>query len=438
MNIDGIEINPQFEKAVQLMEDAGEGVFVTGKAGTGKSTLLEYYKATTKRNIVVLAPTGVAAVNIGGQTIHSFFKFRPNITVELAKKTATNLRKTKLGEIFQKISTIVIDEVSMVRADLLDCIDQFLRTVRKRKMVPFGGVKMVFIGDLYQLPPVVTNQEKEIFEGHYESPYFFSAKVFKEIKMQFVELEKIYRQNEDKFISILNGIRNNSISEEEIKILNERYFEDFEITDNDFYVYLTTVNSTAAEINKYKLAQLPGELYSFEGAKEGEFDDKSIPGEFRLDLKEGAQVMLLNNDGAGRWINGTIGEVISISNEEVQVLLPNGNVESVFAYTWELYNYKLDDAKKIKTEVIGTFTQFPLKLAWAITIHKSQGKTFNKIILDLSRGTFAAGQAYVALSRCKTLGGIILKNKFKKEHVIIDQRILKFFHDFSANQMSNG
>lgn len=421
-----IEINEQFATALAKMEELGNCVFITGKAGTGKSTLLEYFRETTKKQVVVLAPTGVAAVNIGGQTIHSFFRFKSGITETTAKKAAGKFLKRKSGELYQKISVIVIDEVSMVRADLLDCVDQFLKIIRRRKDAPFGGVKMIFIGDLYQLPPVVTSAEREIFSLHYKSPYFFSANVFPQIQLELVELEKIYRQKDEEFIKILNSIRNNSVTPKEIETLNSRYDPSFEPKD-DLYIYLTTINARAAEINEAKLNSIRLKTYSFQGTIHGDFDKSALPAELELKLKVGAQVMLLNNDSVGRWINGTIGKVAEIEDDCIFVELPNGDVEDVRLNTWELFEYTLDSkTRSIKTEEVGAFTQFPLKLAWAITIHKSQGKTFDKLILDLSHRMFATGQAYVALSRCRSMEGIVLKHKFQKNHVLVDWRIVNF------------
>ncbi len=433
MNLSNIEINEQFAKAIKLMEEGENPVFITGRAGTGKSTLLEYFRATTKKEVVVLAPTGVAAVNISGQTIHSFFRFKPNITLDKAKKIAGKLRKFDDDEIYQKLGIIIIDEVSMVRADLLDCVDQFLRITRKRHGTPFGGAKMIFIGDLYQLPPVVTSSEREIFAHHYKSPYFFSAHVFPQISLEFIELEKIYRQRDDKFIQILNSIRNNSVADAEINTLNRRFDPKFE-PSHEFYVYLATINAKAAEINSERLSRLKAKEKIFDGFVDGEFETNALPTDVELKLKVGAQVMLLNNDSLFRWVNGTIGKVVNIGEDEISVELPNGNVEDVGLYKWEMFEYSLDKTKQtITSKKAGSFTQIPVKLAWAITIHKSQGKTFDRIILDLERGTFAAGQAYVALSRCRTLEGIVLKYKFQKRHVIVDWRIVKFLTEFQYN-----
>lgn len=430
MDIKNIEINEQFARALKLMEDGKTHVFVTGKAGTGKSTLLEYFRATSDKKVVVLAPTGVAAVNVGGQTIHSFFRFKPDITVEKARKTAASARRHKGGELYRKLDTIIIDEVSMVRADLMDSIDQFLRAARGKKALPFGGVKMVFIGDLYQLPPVVTSNERAIFAGHYQSPYFFDSRVFDELELELIELEKIYRQKDEHFIKLLNSIRNNSIDEKGIAILNSRYKPDYEPKDG-FYIYLTTINSKASEINNHKLAELPGKARAFRGVTEGDFAENSFPTDLELNLKKGAQIMLLNNDSLGRWVNGTVGKVVNVGGETIEVELADGSVEEVEPYTWELFHYEINSSTHaINTSVVGTFTQLPVRLAWAITIHKSQGKTFDRVIIDFERGTFATGQAYVALSRCRNLEGIVLKYKFKKGHILVDWRIVKFITQF--------
>ncbi len=429
-----IEINEKFAEALNLMENADGSIFITGRAGTGKSTLLEYFKQTTGKRVVLLAPTGVAAVNISGQTIHSFFRFKPNVTAEAAKKSGTKFAKSG-GEIYKSLDTIIIDEISMVRADLFDAVDQFLRSVRKKRKVPFGGVKMIFIGDLYQLPPVVTTAEKDVFAHHYESPYFFSAKVFPEIELHTIELETIYRQTDEKFIGVLNGIRTSRLTDDDIKIINSRHEPEFTPYDNDRYIYLTSVNAKAAEINNFKLAQLKGLARSFNAVVKGDFDKNAMPAEAELKLKIGAQVMLLNNDSLGRWFNGTIATVVDFDDESVFVELPDGSTEAVEPNKWDIFKYALDEeTKEITANSAGSMTQFPLKLAWAITIHKSQGKTFDKVVLDLSRGMFATGQAYVALSRCRTLDGIVLTHPLKRHHVLTDAKIVDFHEQLKPRQ----
>lgn len=427
-----IELNEQFQKALEVMERTTENVFVTGKAGTGKSTLLEYFRSVTRKKIVVLAPTGVAALNVRGQTIHSFFGFKPDITLEKVKKTYG-----KRARIFKEIAAVVIDEISMVRADLLDCVDKFLRLNGNNPLAPFGGAQMIFIGDLYQLPPVVTSGERNIFTRHYANPYFFSARVFETFKMRLIELEKIYRQKDEDFIGILNGIRNNSATDETLKMLNRRALNQSHPSadDNDgaFTVCLTTTNRMAAEINHQRLQQLKTEIFVFDAEVLGDFEKYAYPADCQLQAAAGAQVMLLNNDSGDRWVNGSIAEVREIRRgrkddaDVIRVRLENGDVEDVLPYTWELFYYRFnEDTLAIETESAGSFTQYPLKLAWAITIHKSQGKTFDRVMIDMGEGAFAYGQAYVALSRCTSLQGITLKRPLKKSDIRMDWNIVRF------------
>lgn len=426
-----IEINSQFKKALEVME-SGQSVFITGKAGTGKSTLLEYFRYKTSKNIAVLAPTGVAAVNVRGQTIHSFFGFRPDITVDKVKQ---KYRKIRNANLYKKLEALVIDEISMVRADLLDCMDAFLRMHGKDKGKPFGGIQMVFIGDLYQLPPVVTGQERKIFSTHYPSPYFFDAQIFNQMELELIELEKIYRQKDEAFIRILNAVRNRSIDEVLLDELNQRVDIDFEPENKDVFIHLVTTNSRASQINDSKLNCLPGKMYHYQGLISGEFDEKALPAPFNLSLKIGSQVMLTNNDREARWVNGTVGNVFRIEKDEegdiIWVRLEGGEVVDVYPYRWEMFKFTFNEnSRKIESETTGSFTQYPVILAWAITIHKSQGKTFPKAVVDLERGTFAHGQAYVALSRCVSLEGLVLKTPIKKTHLLLDFRVVKFLTSF--------
>lgn len=428
METNNIELNEQFQKALDLIENTDKHIFITGRAGTGKSTLLSYARVITKKKIAVLAPTGVAAVNISGQTIHSFFGFKPDVTISKIKKVSGERKN-----IYKKIDAIIIDEVSMVRADLLDCVDVFLRLNGKKKKVPFGGIQMIFIGDLYQLPPVITANEKNIFTEQYESGYFFSAFVFQNLEMEFIELEKIYRQTDEKFIGLLNSIRNNTVTSSDLAFLNERLMPDFKPREQDFYVYLTTTNDLSRRINDEHLEKIKSDSYYFSGQIKGEFDEKYLPTDIGLELKIGAQVMLLNNDSQGRWINGSIGKIIdiyrdgSVSADIVLVELEQGETVEVTPYEWTIYSYAYNSRLNIlETETIGSFTQYPLKLAWSFTIHKSQGKTFPKVIIDIGRGTFAHGQMYVALSRCISLEGLVLKKEIRKHHIFIDPRVVDF------------
>jgi len=426
MDISKIEINREFEEALSHIDDLNTHLFITGRAGTGKSTLLFYLNIMKNSHTVILAPTGVAALNVGGQTIHSFFRFRPNITPDYARKKAKKIKKYKSSRIYKKINTIIIDEVSMVRADLLDSIDQFLRIIRNNEDESFGGVKMIFIGDLFQLPPVVTRQEERMFTELYKSPYFFDSFAYKELNLKNIEFEKIYRQTDESFINLLNNIRNNNITNEDLELLNSRY-DPIVTLDNDFYVYLTTINNSAKYINNLKLNEIESTCHKAMGLIEGDFSDKLLPTDTELTLKPGAQIMLLNNDSKGRWINGSLAKINDIRDDTIEVDLMSGGIEEVKPYSWEIYKYKLTETNKVKTETVGTFTQFPIKLAWAITIHKSQGKTFDKAVIDFNRGTFATGQAYVALSRCRKLEDIILTRKIKRTDIIIDPRVVKFY-----------
>lgn len=422
-----IELNPEFRRALELMEETDRHVFVTGRAGTGKSTLLQYFRFSTRKKAVVLAPTGVAAVNVGGQTIHSFFRFKPNVTTASIKKTKSAKDKPT---IYKKLTTIVIDEVSMVRADLLDCVDKFLRLNGPDAKRPFGGVQMIFIGDLYQLPPVVSGPEKEIFRGHYRTPYFFSAEVFGQLDLEFVELEKVYRQTDDEFIRLLNAIRNRTATDEDLTLLNRRCNAAFEPPEDEFYISLTSVNQTADAINERRMERLPGRIWRAEGIIEGEFEKDYLPTALELKLKKGAQIMLLNNDAYGRWINGTIGRVKGFGKsdegeEVIRARLDNGETVEIGPYRWEIFRFFLKDGE-LASEAVGAFTQYPVRPAFAVTIHKSQGKTFERAVIDVGRGTFAHGQMYVALSRCVSLEGIVLKQPLKKSHILMDWQIVRF------------
>src|SRR3989339_541969 len=408
---DHIEINAEFKKALEVMEHTSKNVFITGKAGTGKSTLLNYFRSHTDKKVVVLAPTGVAALNVQGETMHSFFRFKPDITLQKIKKLSG-----KRGRIFNEIDAIIIDEISMVRADLLDCADKFLRLNTAGCKRPFGGIQMIFIGDLYQLPPVVTSSEKDIFRSHYQSQYFFDAAVFKEFPMEFIELEKIYRQKDEKFIGLLNAIRNNSITDEDLALLNRRVGAEAAAGGNSGYtVHLGTTNKTAAEINAEHLNRLKTRIHTYSAKIEGDFKEYSYPTDSALRLAVGAQVMLLNNDTAGRWVNGSLGEITKIkSNREenadsILIKLAEGNIEEVFPFSWEIFHFSFNETSSmIEAETVGSFTQYPLKLAWAITIHKSQGKT------------------YVALSRCRSFEGISLVRPLRKSDILMDRRVVRF------------
>jgi ATP-dependent exoDNAse (exonuclease V) alpha subunit len=429
-----IDFNPQFQRALDIMEKTHRNVFITGRAGTGKSTLLNYFCDNTDKKAVILAPTGVAAVNVGGQTIHSFFGFKPDVTPSAIRKKKQDEKKN----LYKKLETIVIDEVSMARADLLDCVDKFLRLNGPMEKLPFGGVQMIFIGDLYQLPPVVSGQEREIFRGHYTTPYFFGAKVFEELNMEFVELEKIYRQKDDEFIRLLNAIRNRTVTDDDLALLNQRVDPDFTAPPDEFFICLTSTNEQANRINDDQLARLKGKMYTFHGFIEGDFGKEYLPMPVDLKLKKGAQIMLLNNDPYGRWVNGTVGRMLSVKKDEeegdvIVARLDNGTKVEIAPYTWEIFRFTLKDGE-LTSEVVGSFTQYPIRLAFAVTIHKSQGKTFERAFIDVGRGTFAHGQMYVALSRCTTLEGIVLMKPIRKNHILMDWQVVKFLTRFQYDQ----
>lgn len=423
-----IDFNPEFKRALELMEETDKNIFITGRAGTGKSTLLNYFRNTTKKKAVILAPTGVAAINVGGQTIHSFFHFKPDVTLAAIKKKKSAAKEKT--SIYKKLTAIVIDEVSMVRADLLDCVDKFLRLNGPNSKRPFGGVQMILIGDLYQLPPVVTSRERDIFQSYYSSPYFFSAKILEQLDMEFVELEKVYRQKDNEFIRLLNAIRNNSITDDDIALFNKRHDSQFTAPSGSFYLSLTSTNDLADGINEEQLARLPGKIWKAQGMIDGEFSKEYLPTAIELKLKKSAQIMLLNNDTYGRWINGTIGKITGFKKDDegeeiITAKLDNGESVEISPYTWKIYRFFLKN-DELRSEDVGSFTQYPVRLAFAITIHKSQGKTFENVIIDVGRGTFAHGQMYVALSRCTSLDGIVLKQPLKKSHILMDWHIVKF------------
>jgi len=419
-----IEITPDFKRALGVMECTRKNLLLTGRAGTGKSTLLGHFRDATKKEVVVLAPTGVAAVNIAGQTIHSFFGFKPGIVPEA-------VRAVRRNGVYQSLETIVIDEISMVRADLLDCVDRFMRLNGRKKKEPFGGVQLVMIGDLYQIPPIVTPEERDRFAGQYASPYFFSAEAFKDLPIEFVELEKVFRQRDDAFVALLNAVRNGVLTEKVINAFNARVEPSFEPAPEEFCICLTTTNAGADEVNARRLAGLKGPSKRFRGEVSGDFGDKLLPVPELVELKKGAQVMMAKNDGEGRWVNGTVGRVAGYREESVLVELEGGKRVEVEPVQWDNYAFELNPStKRVEAESVGSYTQIPMRLAWAVTIHKSQGKTFERVMVDFGRGTFAGGQAYVALSRCTTLEGLHMKRPLRNSDIRLDWRIVKFLTGF--------
>lgn len=419
-----VKLSSEFDETLNQLERAKHSFFITGRAGTGKSTLLQTFRNSTKKKVVVLAPTGVAALNVQGQTIHSFFGFPPRFL----QKTEIKPRRSKL---YKELEVIIIDEISMVRADMLDNIDFFLRMNAKHPDQPFGGVQMVFFGDLFQLPPVVsTPEEHHIFKTVYESPYFFSASVFKEMYLETLELHTIYRQTDRHFIRLLDHIRTAQVDEDTLETLNRRY-EPISQEDEPF-ITLASRNQTVDELNRKQLAALNVPTLTFVGKITGDFNEKICPAEPILQLKEGARVMFVKNDKDKNFVNGTLGTVIALSEAKIEVWIVDdagrGKTVEVEKVTWEAIRYALNEKGALAAEVTGSFTQYPLKLAWAMTIHKSQGKTFDRIMIDFSGGgAFEHGQSYVALSRCRTLEGIRLKQKLQPRDIILDPRVIAFF-----------
>jgi len=423
-----IERTSEFEQALELMNNSSSCVFVTGEAGTGKSTLLKFFVSTTGKKIVVLSPTGVAAINVGGQTIHSFFKFPPQAI------TPAHITK-RHGEIYRALDAIIIDEISMVRADLMDAIDKFLRINRDCMDQSFGGTQIILFGDLFQLPPVVTKSEEgQYFSQYYRSPYFFDAHVFDSTDIKLLKLKTVYRQRDTKFVEILNRIRINRVNDEDLNILNQRVKPHFEPEPNEGYIVLTTTNRRAETKNTQELEKLPDKVRIYEGDIQGQFDELFYPTELRLRLKVGAQIMMLTNDTGKRWFNGTIGIVEELSDSLIKVKIPKPAGQppqlcEIGYYTWQIPRYSINHTTRtLQSDIVGTFTQFPVKLAWAITIHKSQGKTLDRVIIDLTDGAFVHGQMYVALSRCISLNGLILKKAIQRRDIIVDERVFGFLN----------
>lgn len=424
-----LEKNKAFEDALALMESDAPFVFVTGRAGTGKSTLLKHFRKTTKLDCAYLAPTGVAALNIEGETIHSFFRFSPSVTFFMAQHEG----KRVPPDLYEAIDAVVIDEISMVRADILDCIDIFLRSARRDKR-PFGGVRVIVIGDLYQLPPVLRTDERDAFAQQYDTPYFFSSDVVRALMKKgavaYVELDTVYRQRGDAaFIKLLNVVRDRSAAPAHFLKLNGRVHAPFD-GDPGEYIHLTTTNAAAEAVNDRHMKALPGKPASYEAKSSDGFPERDMPADLSLTLKQGARVMFVKNDSDGRWVNGTLGTVTELGSATVKVRIDDGEELSVGPTLWTLYRSAYDErAKRLDQEMIGTFSQIPLRHAWAVTIHKSQGKTFDKVVVDLGNGAFAAGQVYVALSRCRTLQGIVLAKPVQRHHLMLDERVVEFMQE---------
>lgn len=433
------------EELVELLEHTNRSVFLTGKAGTGKTTFLNNFVKTTRKKHIIVAPTGIAAINAGGVTIHSLFAIPSRTFVPTTEPVDPNLamninelfphfkyRKEKL-DLFREIELIIIDEVSMLRADLLDMMDHSLRRVR-RNQLPFGGVQLLLIGDLYQLPPVVRDDSERILSKFYETPFFFSAKALQKVRLITVELTTVYRQQDEEFLEILDAVRHADFNELDFEKLNARYNPDFE-PENESYIHLCSHNRIADHINQKKLAALKTESLFYKASVIGEFKETQYPIDEILELKVGSQIMFIRNDSSPEknFYNGKLAEISYLDEDIIKAVLDESKKEIILTTeVWEQKRYTLDADKNIKTEVLGSFEQYPVRLAWAVTIHKSQGLTFDRVIIDAGR-SFASGQVYVALSRCRTLNGIILKSEISQNAIFKDHRIEDFQNSTQAN-----
>ncbi|MCF7815879.1 MAG: AAA family ATPase [Candidatus Pacebacteria bacterium] len=419
-DISNIDLSDEQKKVFEILETTSSTVYITGKAGTGKSVLLQYFTEHTQKSVAVVAPTGVAALNVGGQTIHSFFKLAPEV---LDPKEIKIDYKTK--EILRHVDAIVIDEVSMVRVDLMEAINVKMQLACGNKL-PFGGVQIIMFGDLYQLPPVVTDgQLQRYFDHTYGGVFFFNAPVFKERQLKIYELNYIFRQKDPEFRELLNAIRNGVDTESALLKINERQ----NVTmPEDGFVTLAGTNATVSGINSAKLAKLPGDIHTYVAEITGDIQQSAFPTEKELKLKVGSQVMMLKNDlkKPARWVNGTLAVITKLTSDSIRVNI-DGVEHSVSRESWDKirYNYNHEEIK-LEKEIVSSFKQFPMRLAWAITIHKSQGQTYESVAIDLTDGAFVHGQTYVALSRCKSMDGIYLKSPIRSQDIIIDQEIIEF------------
>ena len=423
------EISPEMQSAINAVSK-GKSIFITGRAGTGKSTLLTYLREEVlKDNFVVVAPTGVAAINVGGSTIHKFFGFLPDITFQHIESAEYHPRSQK---IMKNLKTLIIDEISMVRADLLDCVDKALRKYGPKPAKPFGGVQVIFVGDLFQLSPIVAESEKEFLYSHYETPFFFSSNGYESIQMHKVVLQKVYRQSEIDFLEILNGIRVNQTTPEILELLNTRVLPDFEPSKDTFFITLVATNAMANTINQRELEKLKGDAHKSQAHITGALSKSEYPAELEINFKVGSQIMMLNNDAENRWVNGTLATIEAInlddSRKDPHIVIKVASSEERYDVSKHMWDIKRprSEGNVLIYDTIGTFSQFPFMLAWAITIHKSQGKTFENVIINLAAKAFAAGQLYVALSRCTTLGGLVLRQPIDSSQVILDERVMVF------------
>lgn len=446
IDIEKIDLNNQeLQNALQLVQFTHRSLFLTGKAGTGKSTFLHYIAQTTKKKYVILAPTGIAAINVGGATLHSFFKlpFHPLLpndrrysTQQLRNTLKYNSEKIKL---IRELELIIIDEISMVRADIIDFIDKILRVYSHNMRIPFGGKQLLLVGDVYQLEPVLKEEDWQLLQPYYPSKFFFDAHVFRSFQLVCIELQKVYRQRDDKFISILDHIRTSTVTNTDLSLLNQQVGQHQPMDAHQLSITLSTRRDTVDYINGLHLSKLPGDTTILHGSIDGEYPENNLPTPIELEVKTGAQILFIKNDREKRWVNGTLGTIIGIGDEEdgkIYVRTEQGEDVDVEQEVWNNVRYTYNQKEqKVEEEIMGSFQQFPLRLAWAITIHKSQGLTFNQVKIDLSGGVFAGGQTYVALSRCRSLKGIALQEPVKREDIYVNQEVVKFsktYNDPSA------